>query len=64
MLPWLPCLKGVFLYSALLNSAIALYHQPVHVRMTLAILLISKGVKQLLDCPILPKMGLFSMWVY
>ena len=31
------------------SSQIALAHQPVHVRMTLTILLIPLGVKQLLD---------------
>ena len=31
---------------------------PVHVGMTVTILLISIGVKQLLDCPILQKNGL------
>ena len=36
----------------------SLAYQPVHVRRTLTILLISKGVEQLLDCPILPKNGL------
>ena len=40
------------------SSQIALAHQPVHVRMTLNILLISIGVKQLLDFPILPKNAL------
>ena len=49
------------------SSQIALAHQPVHVRITLNILLISIGVKQrymfftlvvLLDFPILPKNAL------
>ena len=51
-------------FSIFCTSQIALAHLPVHVRMTLTILLISIGVKQLLDCLILPKMGLFSMSVY
>ena len=50
--------------SIFCSSQIALAHQPVHVRMTLTILLISIGVKQLLDCPILPKISLLSMLVY
>ena len=51
-------------FSIFCSSQIALAHHPVHVRMTSTILLISIGVKQLLHCPILPKMGLFSMSVY
>ena len=50
-------------FSILGSSQTALAHQPVHVRMILTILLISIGLKQLLDCLILPKMA-FSMSVY
>ena len=51
-------------FSIFCSSQIALAHQPVHVRMTLTILLLSIGVKQLLDCPILPKIALFSTLFY
>ena len=51
-------------FSIPCSSQTALAHQPVHVRTTLTILLISIGVKQLLDCLILQKMPLFSMSVY
>ena len=50
-------------FSIFCSSRIALAHQTVHVKMTLTILLISIGVKQLIDCPILPKVCLFSMSV-
>ena len=46
------------------SSQIALANQPVHVRMTLNILLISISVKQLLDFRFCRKMPLFSMSVY
>ena len=45
-------------FSIYCSSQIAVAYQPVHVRRTLTILLKSKGVEQLLDCPILPKNGL------
>ena len=57
-------MSKVNFFSILCNSQIALAHQPVHVRMTSIILLILLGIKQLLDCPILPKNALFSMSVY
>ena len=45
-------------FSIFFSSQIVLADQPVHVRMTLTILLILIGVNQWLDCPILPKNGL------
>ena len=46
-------------YVIFWNCQIALADQAVHVRMTSTMLLILIGIKQLLNCPILPKNTLF-----